>query len=331
MAKRALISNLSDVDIRLLRIFVTVTECGGFAASELELNIGRSTISKHISDLETRIGLILCNRGPSGFSLTKEGEQVMTATKRLLSRINEFQSEIDEVHSTITGTLRLGIYEQSSTNPNARVHEALSAFDSLAPDVELDVILDHPSVLESHLADQSLDIAIVPIFNQSSSFVYTPIYKERMALYCGREHPLYGTPNDAAVETLELQKYKYAGYSFNSLNMAAGRALGLRRAAKVKEEEALALLILSGRYFGYLAEHVAATFQEDRSVWRIAPNETSYTITFAAITRKQPQPDRKTMVFLDCLKRVHEGQIKPFPRSNLENRLEQTRHQRAEP
>ena len=56
MVKRALIHSLSDIDIRLVRIFMSVTECGGFAASELELNIGRSTISKHISDLELRVG-----------------------------------------------------------------------------------------------------------------------------------------------------------------------------------------------------------------------------------------------------------------------------------
>ena len=61
MLNRAHLRSLSDVDIRLVRIFITVTECGGFAASEVELNIGRSTISKHISDLELRIGLKLCN------------------------------------------------------------------------------------------------------------------------------------------------------------------------------------------------------------------------------------------------------------------------------
>ena len=83
MAKRALLSTLGDVDIRLLRIFVVVAECSGIAASELELNIGKSTISKHISDLEHRIGLRICNRGPSGFSLTTEGEKVLKLTRGL--------------------------------------------------------------------------------------------------------------------------------------------------------------------------------------------------------------------------------------------------------
>ena len=55
----ASIGQLSDADLRLLRVFKAVVDCGGMAAAELELNIGTSTISRHIKDLETRLGLVL--------------------------------------------------------------------------------------------------------------------------------------------------------------------------------------------------------------------------------------------------------------------------------
>jgi len=38
------------------------------AAAELELNIGTSTVSRHIKDLETRLGLTLCPPWPGRFS-----------------------------------------------------------------------------------------------------------------------------------------------------------------------------------------------------------------------------------------------------------------------
>ena len=44
---RAILGNLSDTDIRLLRVFIVVAQAGGLSAAELELNIGRSTISRH--------------------------------------------------------------------------------------------------------------------------------------------------------------------------------------------------------------------------------------------------------------------------------------------
>lgn len=60
---RALLGQLTDMDLRLLRVFRSVVQCGGMAAAELELNIGISTISRHVKDLETRLGLVLCRRG----------------------------------------------------------------------------------------------------------------------------------------------------------------------------------------------------------------------------------------------------------------------------
>jgi len=45
----------TEYDLRLLRIFTSVVEHGGFAAAELALGITRSTISVHMSNLEARM------------------------------------------------------------------------------------------------------------------------------------------------------------------------------------------------------------------------------------------------------------------------------------
>ncbi len=37
---RAALGQLGDMDLRLLRVFKAVVECGGMSAAELELNIG---------------------------------------------------------------------------------------------------------------------------------------------------------------------------------------------------------------------------------------------------------------------------------------------------
>ncbi|MGQ3028986.1 MAG: LysR family transcriptional regulator, partial [Ferrovibrionaceae bacterium] len=67
---------LDTADIRLLRLFMTIVEAGGFAAAQGELNLSLSTISTHVSTLETRLGVVLCKRGRSGFEVTPEGQAV---------------------------------------------------------------------------------------------------------------------------------------------------------------------------------------------------------------------------------------------------------------
>ena len=68
------IGRLSDLDLRLLRIFVAVVESGGFSLASARLNVAESTISSHMADLEKRLGMRLCERGRSGFRLTDDGE-----------------------------------------------------------------------------------------------------------------------------------------------------------------------------------------------------------------------------------------------------------------
>ena len=48
MASRAVLGQVGDVDVRLLRVFRSVAEAGGVSAAELELNIGRSAISRRV-------------------------------------------------------------------------------------------------------------------------------------------------------------------------------------------------------------------------------------------------------------------------------------------
>jgi len=179
MAKQVHLKNLGDVDIRLLRVFLVVASCNGIAASEFELNIGKSTISRHISDLEDRIGLRLCNRGPSGFSLTSEGARVIELTKQLMIRIDEFQSSVDAIQSTLTGTLRIGLYDQSSGNPNAHINTAIAKFDGLAPEVRLEIFQNTLTALEADIYTGALDLAIMPRYQLSSMLGHTDLYVDQ--------------------------------------------------------------------------------------------------------------------------------------------------------
>ena len=69
MCAKSLMTRIGDADLKLLRIFKAVVDSGGLSAAETELNVGRSTISKQIADLEHRLNLRLRQRGPAGFAL----------------------------------------------------------------------------------------------------------------------------------------------------------------------------------------------------------------------------------------------------------------------
>ncbi|MEP4335349.1 MAG: LysR family transcriptional regulator, partial [Roseobacter sp.] len=85
---------LSKVDIHLLYVFAIVAEARGFAAAQAILNTSPSTISRQISDLEKRLGGVLCQRGRSGFVLTDFGQRVVSAANELFDSLELFNNVV---------------------------------------------------------------------------------------------------------------------------------------------------------------------------------------------------------------------------------------------
>ncbi len=304
MPRKAYLGRVSDVDLRLLRVFRSVAACGGVSAAELELNIGRSTISRHLTDLEVRLGVRLCDRGPAGFALTPEGKRVLTASSRLLSAINSFQSEVDDVQQRLAGHLSIALFDKTITNPEARLPQAITLFDQMAPDVTIEIHAEPVNVIESGVMTGRFQVGIIPIHGQSSSMDYHPIYSEQMYLYCGEGHELFARA-DKKISRRVIQQCKYAGIGFHSPNMMVSHQLKLKRSADAYDEEALAALILSGRYIGFLPDHYAKSLVERGELRRLRPDVYHYQSDHAAIVRHSPKPSRLVGEFVDCLRRAH--------------------------
>lgn len=304
MVKKALLGQVSDSEIRLLRIFKAVVECGGLSAAELELNIGRSTVSRHLKDLEARLGLVLCRRGRAGFALTPDGQRVYDGAQRLLDAMDGFRNDVREMHAELVGTLAIGLFDKTITNPESRLSQAIGDFGAVAPGVSLDITVASLNEIESGVIDGRLHLGLVPDHRRSDSLDYLELFDEAMYLYCGREHPLFGRDH-AALGWDELQACDHAALAFHSPNMEATHRLNLRRQATASDQEAIALLILSGRYVGFLPDHYAADFERRGLVQRIAHPECRYDVRFVAITRRSPGPSRPVRAFLDALAAAH--------------------------
>lgn len=300
---KALLGQLSDIDIRLLRVYIAVVESGGLSAAEMELNIGRSTISRHLKDLEDRLGLVLCRRGRAGFSLTSEGEHIYDAARRLLLSIDDFRHEVNDLHHSLKGHLVIAMFDSTATNPECRVHEALASYSAKAPDVAIDIHVVPVNEIEKGVIEGRYHIGIIPPHRRSPSLQYTRLFGEQMHMYCSAGHPLFGCVGEISDEQIMAQNY--AGLSFSSPNMEKGRALGLNRKAAASNQEGIATFIQSGRYIGFLPDHLAELLVNKGTLQRINNSKFSYYCDFTAIVRKSPKPPRLVDEFLTALVEQH--------------------------
>jgi len=102
---------LSAADLKSLSVFLAVTEHRGFAGAQTALHMSQSAVSFHIRALEERVGFTVCRRGRQGFELTERGAIVYERAKLLLSSVDDFESEMSELRSSVYGTLRLGVVD----------------------------------------------------------------------------------------------------------------------------------------------------------------------------------------------------------------------------
>lgn len=303
---RALLGQLSDMDLRLLRVFKAVVQCGGMAAAELDLNIGISTISRHVKDLETRLGLVLCRRGRAGFTLTPEGQTVYEETLVLLSSIEAFRSRIDGIHDRMGGELHIAVFDKTATNPHARIGDAIRQFVDDAPDVTLNFHVASINEVERGVIDGSYQVGIIPAHRSSKSLAYTNLFDEQMLLYCGKAHPLFDASHSRLTWNA-IRTHAFAGLGFHSPNMEFSHRAKLTRRATAFDQEAIATLVLSGRFLGFLPDHYAESFEQKGLLRTVAPQRFHYECRYVGLTRRSPRPSRAALLFQACLEAAHAG------------------------
>ncbi|MDP2370739.1 LysR family transcriptional regulator [Rhodoferax sp.] len=301
---RAVLGQLSDMDIRLLRVFKSVVECGGMAAAELELNIGTSTVSRHVKDLETRLGLTLCRRGRGGFAVTTEGQQIYTETLRLLAGVEAFRSSVDEIHRRMGGQLHVAVFDKTASNPQARLGAAIAMFSDLAPEVDLQLHVAPINAIERGVMDGQYQVGVIPGHRSSESLVYQELFGETMLLYCGAEHVLFEADTQG-MDWETVRAHQFAGLGYHSPNMEISQQVRLPRKATGFDQESIATLILSGRYLGFLPDHYADGFVRAQRMRPIQSARLRYGCSFFGIVRRSPPPSRVTRAFYQCLVDAH--------------------------
>ncbi|MCW0181593.1 MAG: LysR family transcriptional regulator [Zavarzinia sp.] len=298
--RAAALPPVGDIEIRLLRIFHAVVECGGFTAAEVELNIGRAAISMYMADLEKRLGLRLCSRGRAGFALTEEGRQVHEACLRLFSALENFRGEVDTLHARLRGPLDIGIIDNLVTMPRMQVTDALAALKTLGPDVRVNIRMIPPGDIERGVLDGSLHVGVTPALRILPGLDYRPLYGEDSLLYCGAGHPLFALA-DGAISDEMIEKAEAVAPTYAQTLEARALHRPLRTTGTATDREGVAFLILTGLYIGYLPTHYAQLWVDQGRMRALRPDDYRYVTEFRIVTRKGGRPNLILKTYLDLL------------------------------
>lgn len=274
----------AEKDLRLLKVFMAVADSGGYTAAQAELNVGTSTISNHMSELEERLGARLCQRGRIGFQLTSKGELVYAAAKRLFASVGDFTGSMAGIRGRLAGALNLGLLDSAITNPLSPVHEAVRRFNARDNDAEVTVRVEELHIMEKLLLDGQLHLVIGCFPRKISGIAYEYIYSERQELYCGRGHPLFA-PDAKSITVQDLSHYRVVSRSM-WMQTELPRLMAETASATVNDVFAKVFLIRTGSYIGFLPKHLGDNWAAGGELKSLLPQALSWSAPYYLATRK---------------------------------------------
>jgi DNA-binding transcriptional LysR family regulator len=290
-------------DIRLLRVFITVVESGGFSEAQISLNVGQSTISTQMADLEKRLGMNLCRRGRAGFALTEDGREVYDAAKRLFSSIDQFVQRINDRKGGLSGELSIAIADAVVANSDFRLSEAIANFREKAPDVNLAITTANPLDIEHGIMEERFHIGVHSFPSHAPGIVYQPLFSEEQTLYCGDLHPLFGRTEGLTKADLEAAPYVRRTYYGGALQTGAFRPNNI--AANAGSMEATMALVFSGKFVAHLPTRWAAQWIDKGLLQALLPDQTCYTVRFEMVVQTGTQRTSIIEAFVRELNQVH--------------------------
>lgn len=283
---------LTEKDLKSLRVFISVAEAGGFSIAEKKLSMSKASISRHIREIEEKLGVQLCERGPSGFKLTESGLLVIKKANTALKALDNIKTEVDELQGILSGVLVIGVVEHILTNPQCHLSSAIAKFTEAAPHVKLELIVLNHNQLNRALSERTIQIGIRGQFHENSRFNYQFLFIEK--------HKLYTSASSAK------NKYNlalvYRPHPFTESVLASGE---FNKGPDAAGLEAVAAFIASGHYVGILPENYASHINARHALVEVA-NSPIFQNRICAITESSKPLAQSEALFLKLLSQSNE-------------------------
>ena len=299
---------VNDFDIKLLHLFITIVESGGFSAAQFKLNMHQSTISTRMNDLETRLGMTLCHRGRRGFRLTSDGQKVYQYSKELFKDIAHFERRLDSIRNVSHGHIHLALTDNLATNPRCKIQQAIRRFCNDYPKVTIDTDIRDSYQIEMMLLEGKIELGITSSETPKDGLNYTFLFNEKQCLYCSAEHPILNLTREVQAEDLLNIPIVERGLAHKITPLSETK--DIMHLASSTNMEATAHLILSGNFVGYLPDHYAYIWEQRGEMVKVNAPSLEYLADFHLTTLNSKEQSLAATQFMNAVVTVHHNQDK---------------------
>jgi DNA-binding transcriptional LysR family regulator len=141
-------------DLNDTLVFVKVVELGSFISAAKALRLPKTTVSRKVQDLETRLGAQLLHRTTRKLGLTEAGNVYFDHCQRIARELDEAESAVGQLQSGPRGWLRITAPYSLGTTWIAPL---LGEFHARHPEVRVEMLLNNEPL---DLIEKEIDVAL---------------------------------------------------------------------------------------------------------------------------------------------------------------------------
>jgi DNA-binding transcriptional LysR family regulator len=176
--------------IQQMSSFVAVVDAGSFVGAADATGMSKAAVSRHVGELEKRLGVRLLQRTTRRLSLTEEGRMFFERAKELLESIDEAESELTSRAGEARGVIRVNA---PLTFGALHLAPLWGPFADANPKVSLDITLSDRLV---DVVEEGYDLAIRITRIPESTLVTRKLATTRMVMCASPAYlQRHGTPS----------------------------------------------------------------------------------------------------------------------------------------
>ena len=281
-----------------MRVFCLVAELKSFAAAAGRLRISPAMASKHVMQLEKRLGTRLLNRTSRRVSLSESGTLYFEQARQMLDSLDEVEAAVSKATVVPRGRLRLTAPVWMANTMFAGV---LADYQARYPEVCLDVDLSGRLV---NLVEEGFDLALRATGAPDEALIARPITRVPFQLVAA---PAFldrtgrtAQPADLAGQAL-LHYELYPGESFSLNRNGTVETIKLNPVLRSGNETLLHMAALEGMGFAFLPKWLVSEDIASGSLEHVLPDDIIFEGRLFAVYPSRKYLSAKVRTFIDFI------------------------------
>jgi DNA-binding transcriptional LysR family regulator len=289
-------------DLNDTLIFAKVVEHGSFTSAARALRLPKTTVSRKVQELESRLGAQLLHRTTRKLGLTEAGNIYFEHSQRIARELDDAESAIGQLQGGPRGWLRVTAPYSFAIS---RITPLFGEFQRRYPEVRVEMVLTSDRI---DLIDKEIDVALRIGPLQDSNLVARRLAVFRSQVYASPRYiERHGEPVHPADlvhhRTLGMNKFGLNGngYYWPLSDGATTTDFRIHPVLVANDPAALHPALLTGEGLMLTADVMVKAFAEHGYIRRVLAGWTGPSVEMNAVFPRGQGKSPKVRAFVDFL------------------------------